>query len=197
MKEKSVRKTSINDLLSEHQKSEKAPIAAQVEKATSALNVDYLTEDDLQNIKNYNKNITNLDPLYSSVTPTTDVLIRVFLTEPKITESGFILPHKEIVPIKTANGIANWAEVHSDFPYSTKAVVVAVPNGSNLEAGMIVQISPNQVKAEVVGASNNAFITIKSAFVHADGGEVLPPKDITNRNYGYLLIPFYEIKAIL
>ena len=197
MKDKNERKTSVNDLLKKHQSEEKNPLATQEAKAAENLTVEYLEEKDLQAIRDYNSSITELDPMYKSVKPLHEILVRVFLTEPRITESGLILPHREVVPIRTANGIGNWAEVHSDFPYSTKAVVVSVPENSLLKPGMIVQIAPNQVKAEVVGTSNNAFITIKSAFIHADSGETLPPKDVTNKNYGYLLIPLYDIKAIL
>ena len=197
MKDKSVRKTSISDLLLEHQAEEKHPLQMQAEKEASNIKEDGLTEQEVLNITAYNQNITTLDELYSKITPLHDIIVRVYLIEPKISESGLMLPYKDTVPVSTQNGMAKWAEVTHDFPYATKAVVVSVPHGSNLEPGMIVQISPNQVRAEVIGQSNNATIHIKNAFVHVDKGDNYPPKNVTDRHYGYLMVPYYEIKAIL
>lgn len=196
MKDRREKQQTVRDLLAEHQGQEKNPLRTQSDKASLQIKEDVMTDQEVNDIKEYNRNITNLDPLYANIKPLHDILVRVYLIEPQLSESGLFLPHTEEVPVKTQNGIGVW-NVTTGFPYSTKAVVVAVPDGSNLQPGNIVQLAPNQIKADVVGASNNAIVTVKNAFLHSDRGSVIPPKDVTNQHYGYLLVPYYEVKAVL
>lgn len=169
-----------------------------MEKQTSIKNdlIEGETYDqkELELIRTYNANLTTLDPLYASTQPLAMVLVRVFLSEPSISENGLLIPHRQLVQIPTQNGQAILQEIESPFPYSNKAIVVATPPLSSvLKPGDIVQLHSNPIKAQSQGAGKNASIHIPSAYVRPEKGDTLIPTDVTNQHYGYLLISLGEV----
>jgi hypothetical protein len=192
MKDKQAKKFTMKDLMTTHQNKDIKEV--QNDRITNELKEENYDEAFNEALKVYNQSITTLDPDYTNLYPIRDVLLRVFVNEPEVTESGLIISQKEIVPIPTRNGQASWAEVESPYPYSTKAIVVAVNKNSELVPGDIVYLQNRQVQAAVIGTSNEATITIKNAFVHPDLKAQIPPKDPSNKHYGYLLLPEYDIK---
>ena len=150
------------------------PSKAQKEKATSNIHASKYTKEYYDQVIKYNANLLTLDEQYQKVTPLTKILVRPFLIQPDITESGLIFPYKQTIPIPTKSGQGSTKDVESDFPYSPKAIVVSVPeNNTTLKPGD------------------------ENAFVHPDAGLYDLPKDLTNTHYGYVLVEQFQIEAKL
>ena len=198
-KDKQSNRQTMNDLLAEYKSEEVAsPVTKQESLEMEMVKEDTTSKDYLSKLADYNKQYQKVSEKYSKVKPLQNVLVRVMVKEPEISKSGLLTPYKQIVPVPTQNGIAKWAEIESPYPYDTIAVVVAKPDHvTNLNIGDIVILSKNPVEAKVVGGSNDAYVQIPNFFTHPEWKEETPPKDPTNEHYGYLLVPVYEIKAIL
>lgn len=195
MKEKAARKATMTDLLDEYQSN--SPKQKQIDLSNETVQDESWSQTELLQIKEYNDRVHILDPLYSSVTPLTSYIVRVFLIEPKESEGVFI-PYKQLVSVPTANGMAEFAEIESPFPYSNRAVIVSTPmNASLIQKGDIVQLANNPVRPQVQGRGHNASVTIPAAYIHPDAATFNIPKNITDRHYGYLNIPVHEILAKL
>ena len=48
-------------------------------------------------VKEYNSKVTDLDPLYTSIKPLQQLVVRAFLIEPKVSETGLITPFKAVI----------------------------------------------------------------------------------------------------
>ena len=169
----------------------------QSSKALSNVEAFEDSQEELSAIKDYNANITNLNPLYTSLEPLTGILVRVFLLEPIIKENGFLVPQKQIISIPTNQGTGSLHEMETPYPYSQKAVVVATNKMTTLNVGDIVQLSNNPVRGSVEGAGRNASIVIPSGYIHADAGTIIIPTDARDEHYGYLLVSPHEISVRL
>lgn len=157
-----------------------------------------ITQDQLKAIFEYNKNIQNLDTDYSSITPTSKVLVRVFLLEPYTTDNGILEPHTQLLRVPTNSGYGSTVSLESPFPYSNKAVVVAVPPSfSMIKPGNIVQLETNPIKPIVTGSGANASVHVPFAYMHPSAPSFEIPRDSRDKHYGYLLIPFHEISTIV
>lgn len=197
MKEKQNKQTSIKDLLNEYQTTN--PVDTQNANRQSNIASDTMyTSEFNSKIEEYNSKVTDLDPVYSSVVPLQDILVRVFLVPTEKDENGLIVPIIKPLQIPTKNNMATWGYLENPFPYSTKAVVVSVPTDYTLlKPGDIVQLSSDNIEAKVVGASNDAQVEIKNGYMHPDAENKAHSKDPLDVHYGYLLIPSYQIKAKL
>ena len=112
-------------------------------------------------LKQYNENILNPNPLYNSLVTRNKVLVRVFVNELTITPDGIVIPNTQRVVIPTKAGYGTVGTIESPYPYSTKAVVIAVPKYiEDLVPGMIVQLSEEPTRAVPMGGGNEAAITI-------------------------------------
>jgi len=157
------------------------------------LSVIKFNEDMDASIKQYNKNILELDPEYTKLKPMQKVLVRVFLKELRKTEDGLYLPNTEFVRLKTHAGVGYVGEVESPFPYSQKAVVVSVPDSvTTIKSGDIVYLSNKPIQAVPDGSGNEARITIPNAFIHPELGDDLSTNP-NDRLYGYLQVNYFEI----
>lgn len=146
-------------------------------------------------IKLYNTLIEDLDPRFTSLTPVSKVLVRVFLKELTV-ENGVYIPNTTFVKLPTHQGSGYVGEVQNPFPYSKKAIVVAAPESTDFKAGQIVILSANPITAVSTGSGKEATITIPASFTHPDIDIELTP-DVNNPNYGYLLVDRYAIEFIL
>lgn len=189
---------SMKELLNEHQDQDSVGQS----KSRSSLDapaIEY-NEEFNNKISSYNEEIYNINPKYSSIKPRFDVLVRVFLKEVYKDESGLLLPHTLPVKVPTQSGIpgTHVGYVENPFPYSQKAVVVSVPSEiTDIAPGDTVYLNKMQVVAHTEGKSDNAFIDIPNKFVHPDESNKYfsgVPYDPADDNYGYLLIPSYDIK---
>lgn len=151
-----------------------------------------------EKLKEYNQNITNLNPKYSKLVPRQKVLVRVFTKELEVTESGIYIPNIERVPIPTQSGFGSIGEVESPYPYATKAVVVAVPAFmQDLKPGMVVQLGEAPTKGVPMGGGSGAAIVIPKNYTHYEYNQAAPPTDPENEHYGYLLVDSRDIEIIL
>jgi len=182
--------------LEKYQK-EDAPLEKQKKETVSSIKEQSYSKEQNEKILVYNQGLRNIDPIYASVQPLQDILVRVFLIEPSISESGFITPHTEILPVPTNLGVGQYAEAESPFPYSKKAIVVSVPQDfTKLKQGDIVYLSGNPVEAKIIGSAQNAYFKVKNEFFMSDTIKNTP-LDIASPHYGYLMVSSYDIKAKL
>lgn len=195
MKDKPARNAKMIDLLDEYQS--QSPKQKQVSMSNETAQEELWSQDELQQIKTYNENITNLDELYKSIQPINGYVVRVFLFEPQ-DDSGVLIPYKQLVSVPTQNNMAEYAEIESPYPYSNRAIIVASPPTSQfLKAGDIVQLANNPVKPQVQGRGHNATVAIPSAYIHPDANTFQIPTKPNEQHYGYLFIPIHEIIAKL
>lgn len=200
MKDKQAKKFSINDLVREYNDTdEKTPLEKQTSLAVESVKIDNIADQYLTSLKTYNDTIVrNLDNDYTKVKPLHNILVRVFVKEPEVTKEGLIKPYKQIVPVPTNNGVANWAEVESPYPFDNLAIVVSVPeNVTSLKTGDIIQLSKNPVDAKVIGSGKEAYLNIPNTYALPEYKSLEPTKDPLNKHFGYLLVPYFEIKTIL
>lgn len=175
----------------------KSPKQKQISTSNENTDAETWDQKELELIKEYNSNITILDELYSSVTPLSGYIVRVFLFEPE-ESNGVLIPYKQLVSVPTMNGQAEFAEIESPFPYSNRAIIVATPQVSSLlQRGDVVQLGSNPVKPQVQGRGHNATVAIPSAYIHPNAKTFQIPSKITDRHYGYLFVPLHEIIAKL
>ncbi len=154
------------------------------------------TPEYAEQVKEYNSNILNLDVRFEKIIPLQFIIVRCYINEPTITESGLVIPHKEVYEVQTKSGVGSAREYETDWPYSYKAVVVAVPAGmTSIKRGEIVQLSRNAVQVRIIGKEPNVMPVVVNGFTHIDSKNDVPPKDVTDPDYGYILIPVSEIIA--
>lgn len=139
----------------------------------------------------YNENIFNLNPEYTELKPIRKVLLRVFTLPAKTDDNGILIANTLYVKKLTDSGFGYAGEIENPFPYSKKAVVIAVPEvlKSSLNVGEIVLLSDDQVNAVTAGSGNNAEVIIKNAFVRPDVYlKRQIPTEPSNAHYGYVLV---------
>lgn len=149
-----------------------------------------------ENAKLYNQNLSVLNPDYTNIVPLRKVIVRCFVIEPTVTEGGLVLPYKQMLSYQTKSGQGKAGEFETDWPYADKAVVVSVPEGTTLiKQGDIVQLTRNAIEIRVAADGNNAVPVIANGYVHVDSKNEQTPKDMTDPDYGYVLISLGEIEA--
>lgn len=152
-------------------------------------------------VKEYNENVTKLNPLYTALIPTNRIIVRCFHIETYRTEGGLIIEPKIKIPVPTQNGYGMIGEISSPYAYQKLAVVVAIPeslrrNESNkLVPGALVQLASNPLKGRKAGKEFD--VDLPYGFTHYTYPEVLPPSNLKSEHYGYLLIPGSEIQVII
>lgn len=182
----------MNNLVQEHRKND---LVKRTRMYTDdELDIQEISQEELNAIYKYNSEVTNLDSDYMSVLPMSKVLVRVFLLEPNKTENGILEPHTQLLAVPTNSGYGSVMQIESPFPYSNKAVIVAIPpTFSLIKPGDIVQLENNPVKPIVTGSGANASVHVPYAYMHPSANTIEIPKTCTDKHYGYLLIPFHEI----
>lgn len=193
-KDKPKNRISVNDLVAE-------TAATSIDEAKSKSYEDNLGDEFeyndalIEDLKLYNENITNIDPLYQNLQPRFKVLLRCFVSEITKDENGLIIPNTIPIPIPTKSGFGNMAVVETPWPYSKKAVVIAAPEGSNLKQGDIVMLTKQPITG-VIGNGNNAMLSVSDGFIHPDeAGKYAAgfPTDPNDKNYGFLLKADFDI----
>lgn len=173
----------------------KSPMNLQQAKTESNLQEFKYSMEYAEQAKTYNQNVEVLDESYKAIKPNHQLIVRCFLIEPKVSETGLVTPFKEVLQVPTQSGVGTHREFETDWPYATKGVVVSTPIQS-FKVGDIVQLSPRAVQVALKGAGNNAQVLIANGFMHVDSGLFSPPKDVTSPHYGYILVAPAEIQAV-
>lgn len=150
-------------------------------------------------IKNYNKNIGNLDPDYASVMPMARVIVRCYHLEAERTENGVYTAPR--IPVKqyTQNGVGVNATFDSPWPFSTKAVLVAAPSYMTSQGvfriGDILQVHKEVVMAAKPSA--DADFELPFGYTLPDYYDFQPPTSVENKHFGYLAFDPKYIITIL
>jgi hypothetical protein len=194
-KNKPKNKTTMLDFIKENQTDN--PLVKQTAIAQSNIHAFKYTDQYMEQVLSYNKNLTQIDPLYESVKPLHEILVRFYLHEPQKVGS-LVMPFKQNIPVPNKSGQGEkYSEIESDFPYRLTAVVVSAPESNTLKAGDKVLLSRRAIQLTVVGQGANANLIVNEGFVHPDSMMHECPTDVTSQHYGYGLVQYHEIKAIL
>lgn len=199
-KDKPAKKISMKEFIAQGAVDE--PLTSSVDEEISITDSLY-TDEQNEKLVSYNENIRNLDELYSNLIPRFDVLVRVFVNPMEVSESGVLKPNTVPVSAPTNAGIHYIGSMDNPYPYSSKAVVVAVPTEvTDLKPGDIVGLADTPVKGVALGKGDQAVVTIPNKYVHPDEAKKYPienplPTDPSDKNYGYLLIKPYDVKVII
>jgi len=169
------------------------PMVKQTTAEQANIHAFKYTDEYMEQVSNYNTNLDQIDDLYASVKPLHQILVRFYLHEPKKV-GDLVLPFKQMIPAPTNAGPGKYSEIESDFPYTTKAIVVSAPESNPLKKGDNIVLSNRAIKLNVIGSAANARIDV-DGFVHPDAKLFEIPTDVTNRHYGYVLVDYHEIKA--
>jgi len=167
------------------------------------VNVQASMEEKFNSSKQYNDNIAKHLPMYPSMKPTNNILVRLFLREPKKTESGLFIPEtnaSDLIEVKrrAASGDRYTQKLdESPWKWSTKAIVVALPKFvTDYTVGQLVQV-PFFPTGATKKEDESLEMTFMYAFIHCESGTTEIPKDCLDPHFGYALIPTHEIKCIL
>lgn len=145
------------------------------------------TSDDESNRVEYNASIDNHLPEYVNFTPYRKILVRCFVLEYYTTEAGVLVKPVVEVPVKTQNGMAIKEMVDSPYPFSRKAIVVSVPEGtSNFKPGDTVLLDKHVVMATKV--NENAPFHLAKGFTMDTWPGLEVPTSMKDPHYGYMLV---------
>lgn len=191
-KNKPLSKETMNDFIKKNHMTGNSMVKQTAAEQASIHAFKY-TDEYMEQVTNYNSNLNQIDELYASVKPIHQILVRFYLHEPKRV-GDLVLPFKQVVDTPTNAGPGKFSEIESDFPYTTKAIVIAAPDNNPLQKGDNVVLSNRAIKLRVIGNAANARIDV-DGFVHPDAKLFEIPTDVTNKHYGYVLVDYHEIKA--
>ena len=172
------------------------PLAKQTMIAQSNVHAFKYTDEYMQQVLSYNKNLTTLDPLYTSVKPLHEILVRFYLHEPTLV-GNLVMPYKQTIPVATKSGQGTYTDIESDFPFRMKAVVVSAPESNQLKAGDEILLSRKAIQMNIIGVGANAQLQVDQGFIHPDSNLHDIPTDVSSQHYGYALIQYFEVKAKL
>lgn len=138
-------------------------------------------------IKEYNNNLSNLDDLYTNLSPFRNIIVRMFHVEAEKTESGLILEPSLPMKEMTQNGIGIRKTMNTPWPYQRRGIVVSVPEYEVwLKPGDIIEVSKHCIIA--IKPSVDHEPVLEYGFTHSEWLSQEPPTDLTNRHFGYLHI---------
>lgn len=160
-------------------------------------------EEEVKAIQLYNATINEHLPEYTTLVPLHDVLLRVYLREPKTITYGDTslqvpdVSSQDMVEAKrrAASGdryTQNLSE--TPFKWQTKAVVVATPPNDKVQVGDVV-IIPYLDSQAFVKADESRYMTYTGAFVHPNYGSLEPPTSCMDNHFGYALLGLGYLKA--
>lgn len=159
---------------------------------------------ELELVKGYNQTVSDVIDCYKTFVPMNDILVRVFLKEPKTTDSGLWLPthsKSDIIELKRRAGSGDRYTQNIEitpFTFSTQCVIVNTPEflqeDPRYKTGNTVTIQHLKSKGDVLG-DDSIVIDYQCSFVHPEYGDITPPRDFQNPHFGYALIPVGIIKG--
>lgn len=144
-------------------------------------------------IKNYNDNILTLDEDYTNQIPMHNIIVRCYHLEQE-KQNGLYIPSSSPVRVMTQNGLGTLETKESKWAYSTKAVIVSVPDAFKPEfigAGDIVQLDISVTLAEQ--RTKQDPMVLPYSYTLSDYRLISPPSHIENKHFGYLLVPIQSI----
>lgn len=160
--------------------------------------------EEIEMVKGYNQTIDDFDTCYKTFIPLDDILVRVYLKEPKESDSGLWLPTHSASDIIEMKRRAGSGDRHTQgievtpFTFSTQAVIVSVPEylkeDERLKPNQVVTIAHLKSQGVILN-DDSVIIDYHCSFVHPEYGDTTPPRDFKNKHFGYALIPRGIIKG--
>lgn len=157
-------------------------------------------EESVSQRKAYNEKVTALNPKYSTLQPNAGFILRCFILtgDEGLKDSNLIVGTEGLpkVKVKTRAEVGNvrggqWKEVTDRYAYKGKAVIVAVPNvETDYKPGDIVQINAPITHCP---QEESDFQVVDQWYLHPDSKHVVPPYDVTDEDFGYILISRSQI----
>lgn len=145
-----------------------------------------MIDQEKEDRENYNKTINEHLPEYTSFIPMRKVVVRCYVMEDYEQGGIMIRPDYQVFP-RTANGMGVMEPETSPYPYSRKAVVVAVPEGiASIKAGDIVLLNRGTVLT--TKANVNTPFHLPNGFTTESWPELEPPTNMQSPHYGYLIV---------
>ena len=144
----------------------------------------------------YNKNIENHLDEYLNFEPTRKIVVRCFVME--YYEQNGILQIPDIqVPVRTANGVGHKEFQKSPWPYSRKAVIVAVPKNHDIYKPGDIVLLERGVTLTAPKQNSEMPFHMPKAFTTDSWNDMEPPHSMKSEHYGYLILePLNEILGI-
>jgi len=152
-------------------------------------------EKEVEATRLYNESVTTIDPLYGELKPLNGVLVRVFTQEvPEIKEGSLLMMGgtKKIVS-DTKSGVGT-KSVENDYDKFTRKAFVIASNVNSVPVGSLVQLSPVAITPRYLAAADAFYL--EHGFTHWSVDDV-PPKNYTNRHFGYFLVPPHLIQCLI
>lgn len=144
----------------------------------------------------YNKNINNHLDEYVSFRPTRKVVVRCFVME-YYEQSGILQIPDIQVPVRTSNGVGHKEFQKSPWPYSRKAVVVAVPPASDTYKPGDIVLLERGVTLTAPKQNSEMPFHLPKAFTTDSWNDMEPPHSVNSEHYGYLILePLSDILGI-
>lgn len=154
-----------------------------------------------EEINEYNKNITNLDPLYAELKPMRGIIVRMERINMTVLPSGLITePSVEII-IGTKSGNYIKERRKASYQFRRVGVVVAVSQSFKdmLYPGSIVQVTPDIILPQKPSDEHPEVMPF--SFVHhsCDIDIQQPPKSHEDQHFGYFMLkdPMAQIECII
>ena len=168
---------------------------------SNMINENHLIEQETKS-KEYNEKIYDLNPKYSELIPLHEIIIRCKVLEVERSPQGLLLPPVVKVDIPTNSGVGKIGEVDSPYPYKKEAVIVAVPPSyadnpdSPYKVGSTVLLSSSPLKVVATNKEGTNF-NLPQSFTHPDWNHLMPPTDMENEHYGYLMVSYRDCRLVL
>ncbi len=145
--------------------------------------------------ENYNKGVTVLDERYTSLKPYQGkVIVRVFVED--FDDSLIATNINNTISAPTKSGVGT-QEVENKYDiFSRKAIVVSSSNMAFPE-GTVVQLSEMVVTPRAVQQGGTTFLFLEHAFTHYSYTSKEPPTNLSDKDFGYFLIPPQLIDATI
>lgn len=154
--------------------------------------IDKNIQEELLNSLTYNTIINKIPKEYQQFQPLNSYLIRFFRRVPELKYGNLYIPvinRDDIAKVKInsfTGQVITGKQVKSDFRFSKKAIVIAVPDyEKQIQPGDIVAVVPPEVGQEVTDFGS--FLAYTGWFVHPDSNIFDPVQDVRNPHFGFAL----------
>lgn len=174
------------------------PRKAQSARIDSNIRPSIYTKEYMEQVSDYNNNVTVIDETYSKLQMVNSLLVRCYMYEVEVSPSGLIEANMANITVKNKAGMDSNEEVEVTVPYSLKAVIVSAPKELILlPPGTIVQLKPGTIKQNVVGDTKGFYVYAANAFQLVGKHDQKTVSTIDSPDFGYVVIGYNDIQCIL
>jgi hypothetical protein len=162
-----------------------------VKELNSAELVTDFSEEEIKDYTAYNEKVTELDPVYSSLTPLhKNVILRLIVKDfNKKRDDVLVYSKNDVIPVQSGvNKEIIYMSVPSPYPFTKKAVVVSVNKFCELVPGDLVSLKE---KLQIgFKSQDQGYVSVQGGFVHPDNEEDYDnmPEDSKDQHFGYVML---------